>query len=265
MIHPNMLKRKADADGLSAQVVERDYVLTHVLSGISRCEQSSSFVFKGGTALRLCHLAEYRYSADLDFSLRNGLEPKEARDLVADVLVECRERLSFPLLRLSEATPPRIEYVGPLDAKPRTVKLDLAYDELVEEATTLEVLQRYEDQDECECTVYALGEIAAEKLRCVMQRLQCRDLFDLHELLAVHGVDAATAWPVFERKARHRGLDPGRFAERFEKRVPEWRARWDKELVEYVDSPPPFEAALRAVRRELRFALAADRSSVRVG
>ena len=36
---------------------------------------------------------------------------------------------------------------------------------------------------------------------------------------------------------------------------PKWEERWDKELIEYTTSPPQFDGVLRAVRRELRFAL----------
>jgi len=114
----------------------------------------------------------------------------------------------------------------------------------------------YEDQAQSQCHVYTLEEIAAEKLRCVMQRLQCRDLYDLHQLLVTCSVDAEAIWPLFERKARHRKRDPDRFGDYFDDREPRWRERWDKELAEYVTSPPHFDGALRAVRRELRFALA---------
>ena len=136
------------------------------------------------------------------------------------------------------------------------LKLDLATDELVENTVTLPITCRYEDQEECQCRVYTLEEIAAEKLRCVMQRLQCRDLYDLHELLGAGRVDAKMVWPLFERKARHRDRDPDRFAGCFIDREPRWKERWDTELSEYVTSTPHIDGVLRALRRELRFALA---------
>lgn len=204
MIHQNLIKRRADEDGLSAPAVERDYVLAHALAAISERDRQARVVFKGGTALRLCHFEDYRYSADLDFSLIDGLDAESALRLVVDALADCKERLGFPLLGLTGSTPPRIEYIGPLGARPRALKLDLATDELVENTTTLPITCRYEDQKECQCRVYTLEEIAAEKLRCIMQRLQCRDLYDLYELLVVCGVDAEAIWPLFERKARHR-------------------------------------------------------------
>jgi predicted nucleotidyltransferase component of viral defense system len=255
VIHQNMIKRRADEDRLPAPAVERDYVLTHVLTTISERDQKQRLVFKGGTSLRLCHFEDYRYSADLDFSLTGGVEAEGATRLIADALVDCRERVRLPLLELDERSPPRIRYVGPLGAKPRFVKLDLAGDELVENTTILPIRRRYEDQEAGRCRVYTLEETAAEKLRCVMQRLQCRDLLDLHELLVVNGIDAKAVWPLFELKARHRDREPTRFGESFDDRVPRWEERWNRELVEYIASPPEFDGVLRSVRRELRFAL----------
>lgn len=256
MIHPNLLKRQADRDRLTAATVERDYVLTHVLAAIGERDERAPIVFKGGTALRLCHFDTYRYSADLDFSLTGGMGIPGARALIEEALADCRKRIEFPSLRLSDTVPPAIEYIGPLDSRPRTIKLDLADGELVENTARLPIIQRYPDQQPSRCLVYTLDEIAAEKLRCVIQRVQCRDLHDLYELLAIRQVDAPEIWPLFERKARQRGVDPARFAERFLDREARWARRWDDELAEYVTGDVPhFDGVLRAVRRELRFAL----------
>ncbi len=255
MIHQNVIKRKADEDGLPAPTVERDYVLAHVLTAIAERDDGQQLVFKGGTSLRLCHFTNYRYSADLDFSLTGAVNADGATRLIAEALVDCRERIGFPLLELDERNPPRIRYVGPLGAKPRFVKLDLAPDELVEDTAILPIRRRYEDQEDGRCRVYTLEEITAEKLRCVMQRLQCRDLYDLYELLVVNKVDAETVWPLFQRKARHRDREPDRFGESSADRAPRWEERWGRELIEYTASPPEFDGVLRSVRRELRFAL----------
>ncbi len=255
MIHPNLIKRRADEDAVSAPTVERDYVLAHVLTAIAESDERGLLVFKGGTALRLCHFDDYRYSADLDFSLVDGLGIDEALALIAAALVKSKEQIGFPHLQLIDSSQPRIEFIGPLDAKPRSLKLDLADDELVENTTSESIRCRFEDQSPCRCLVYTLDEVAAEKLRCVMQRLQCRDVYDLNELLVMRDVEAEAIWPLFERKARHRDRDPDRFAEAFESHEERWADRWDRELPEYVASPPHFDGVIRAVRRELRFAL----------
>lgn len=86
-------------------------------------------IFKGGTALRLCYFDDYRYSADLGFSLANGMTAEQARAVVLNSLGETAERIGLPQLALTEDDTPRISYRGPL-GRERFVKLDLADDEL---------------------------------------------------------------------------------------------------------------------------------------
>lgn len=78
MIHQNVIKRRADEDGLPAPTVERDYVLAHVLTAIAERDDGQQLVFKGGTSLRLCHFTDYRYSADLDFSLTGAVDADQS-------------------------------------------------------------------------------------------------------------------------------------------------------------------------------------------
>ena len=88
--------------------------------------------------------------------------------------------------------------------------------------------------------------------RYVMQRLQCRDLYDIWYLLGAAGVDAAETRRSFERKAEHRGLDPGSFAQRYEKRIESYEQRWEGELVSYMTPVPDIDRVVREVKRELR-------------
>lgn len=252
MITRAVITRQADTDGVPAPTVERDYVLTHILSEIASTPGAKRMIFKGGTALRLCYFDNYRYSADLDFSLTQGITLAEARELVAQALTYAKELIELPLLALTDHDPPRISYQGPL-GKERHIKLDLADDELVDTPTTQQVLERYPDQPPATTTVYTLEEIVAEKLRCVIQRVQCRDLFDLHALLVNNGIRTEDVWDLFERKTRHKHIDPAMFPARFNDRLARYRGLWDRELEEHVpDEPPPFAATERAVRRALR-------------
>ena len=58
--------------GMPWEALERDYLLSWVLAGISRVPAlHDTQVFKGGTALRKCYFGDYRFSEGLDFS---GLE-----------------------------------------------------------------------------------------------------------------------------------------------------------------------------------------------
>lgn len=237
---------------MGAPVVERDYVLTHIMQALGQLQPPAGLVFKGGTALRLCFYEDYRYSADLDFSLVE-LRVSDAVGLVRRALEICAQAIGLPQLVLPDADPLLIRYVGPLGGA-REIKLDFADDELVLETTSRALILRYTDQreDATAPPTYTLEEVAAEKLRCVIQRLLCRDISDLHRLFVREGIDVETVWPMFEQKARAKDLDPGRFSERLSAREPQYKRRWERELSDLEPDVAPFEEVIRQLRRELR-------------
>ena len=82
MIAKGVITRHANEEHLSAQTIERDYVLAHLCAEIGSVGEPR-LVFKGGTLLRLCYFSGRRYSADLDFSAVDGLSNSEALGIVA--------------------------------------------------------------------------------------------------------------------------------------------------------------------------------------
>jgi hypothetical protein len=250
VITPALVTRRAGVDGVPAQAVERDYVQAAVLQEIGD-HMREALVFKGGTALRFCFVDGFRYSADLDFSLV-GTDVERGRQLVSAALDRARERFAFDLLELRNEATPRIHFIGPLGSE-RTIKLDLADDELVIDSEPVLLRQQWDDlRADVSIIAYTPVEIAGEKLRCVIQRLQCRDLFDLDVLFESLGVDEAAAAERFVAKASHRGLDPSPFSERFEERIAEYARRWEDELSNHMSVVPHFEGVERRVRRHLR-------------
>src|SRR5262245_3649902 len=78
MIDRAEIVRFAGEFGLRPEVVEKDYVLGWLLSGISRDEAlGPSWVFKGGTCLKKCFFETYRFSEDLDFTLPDPAQLEE--------------------------------------------------------------------------------------------------------------------------------------------------------------------------------------------
>ena len=82
---------------------------------------------------RICfRTADFEHSADLDYSLL-GITEAQAFEMIRVAARRCRDRIGAALVeRDIEANPPHIRYIGPLAAKPRTIKLDLADDELAD-------------------------------------------------------------------------------------------------------------------------------------
>lgn len=255
MLTRHALARRADTDGVDAAVVERDYVLAHVVAQLhhARPEDGGRLVFKGGTALRFTYLPHYRYSADLDFTVLGGSAEASAAAL-GKVLEAAREHVRLPHLELTEGDKPAIAYIGPLGtARPRQIKVDLATDEHVESVEERTLLGVWPDlPDPVPFAVYPIEEIGAEKLRCVIQHVQCRDLYDLFRLTEDAALSLAEVRPLYERKARAKNLDPGTFAQRFEDRVERYDQRWSTEMSEHLADPPRFDDVLRIVRRQLR-------------
>ena len=72
MIDRRELLEAASSFSLIPSVVEKDYVLGWVLAGINAHQEiAESWVFKGGTCLKKCYFETYRFSEDLDFTLRD--------------------------------------------------------------------------------------------------------------------------------------------------------------------------------------------------
>ena len=250
MTHRARITQQAARDGVPAPTVERDYVLAHIVAALAALDDSHGLVFKGGTALRLCYFEDYRYSADLDFSVvEGGLEAAYAA--IEAALAAATGVVGA--LSLTSEEPKRIRYQGPL-GRERHLKVDIADDELVLNVDTIKPLPRWPDlPDTRTVRVYSLAEIAGEKLRCVMQRMQCRDLFDLWVLFEDAGVDPRDAAEIFIPKAEHRHLDPGRFEGSYRARLGQYRRRWTGELeIHLPGDVPHFEQVERAVSRRLR-------------
>lgn len=149
--------------GLTAHVVEKDYVLGWVLAGISQHpDLATTWVFKGGTGLKKCYFETYRFSEDLDFTLTDAAHMQEAflTQAFADVSgwvydaigIEIpKDNIRFDIFqnpRGGICAQGRLGYRGPLQPRgdlPR-VKLDLTPDEvLVLKPSIQEVHHPYSD------------------------------------------------------------------------------------------------------------------------
>jgi len=81
--------------GLAPEVVEKDYVLGWFLGAIySHPALRADWLFKGGTCLKKCYFETYRFSEDLDFTLRNPDHLKQ--EFLDTTFAEIAERVYEP-------------------------------------------------------------------------------------------------------------------------------------------------------------------------
>lgn len=231
MIDKREILETASALGLLPNVVEKDYVLGWVLAGINaHPELADSWVFKGGTCLKKCYFETYRFSEDLDFTLRDEshLEESFLRRVLGDVvawvadasgLAMPAEQLGFdfyenPRGRLS--CQGKIGYRGPVSPTSGAggwpkIKLDLTADEkLVLPAARREVFHPYSDRPEEGLWIncYAYEEAFGEKVRALGERTRPRDLYDVVNLYR-HGdsrPSPAVLRDVLEQKCAYKGI-----------------------------------------------------------
>jgi predicted nucleotidyltransferase component of viral defense system len=192
----------ASQTSLLPHVIEKDYVLGWMLAGIYAHEElAESWIFKGGTCLKKCFFETYRFSEDLDFTLRNeahideGFLKRVFAEVGAWIYDETgiqipADKQDFEIFRNPRGNlscQGKISYRGPISpthALPR-IKLDLTADErVVLPPAVAEIFHPYSDAPEegIEVLAYDYVEAFAEKFRALGERTRPRDLYDVVNL-----------------------------------------------------------------------------------
>jgi predicted nucleotidyltransferase component of viral defense system len=167
MIDRREILEAASSFSLLPNIVEKDYVLGWILAGIYAHEElAETWIFKGGTCLKKCYFETYRFSEDLDFTLRNEEHLDEEflqtvfEQVVAWVTDQSglnipADQLEFDIYANPRGRPnceAKIAYRGPVSPTsggwPK-IKLDLTADErLVLPSVRREVFHPYSDRPE---------------------------------------------------------------------------------------------------------------------
>ncbi|MDP3936928.1 MAG: nucleotidyl transferase AbiEii/AbiGii toxin family protein [Deltaproteobacteria bacterium] len=271
MIDKREILETASALGLLPSIVEKDYVLGWLLAGINaHPDLADAWVFKGGTCLKKCYFETYRFSEDLDFTLRDERQLEEGflRRVLGEVvtwvaeesgLAVPAEQLGFdfyqnPRGRLS--CQGRIGCRGPVSPTSGAggwpkIKLDLTADEkLVLPAVRREVFHPYSDRpkDGLWINSYAYEEAFGEKVRALGERTRPRDLYDVVNLYR-HGdsrPSPAVLRDVLAQKCAYKGIALPTF-EALQPHRADLEAMWANMLGHQLPMLPPvadFWAAL---------------------
>jgi len=214
MIRSSEIQKIANLEKVRDTQIEKDYVLSWILIGISKSPiLRSSLAFKGGTVLKKFYFNDYRYSEDLDFTLINQTNSNDdiqnAFKLIFDyILDETNISLLMDDFTIHNTGNINfyISYIGPLGGvgSNKRVKVDISRSELL--CFPLEwhsMIKKYSDQSDIKLQCYSLNEVLTEKMRSLISRSQPRDYYDLWYLSDVCGLEMVENKIEFEQKARH--------------------------------------------------------------
>jgi predicted nucleotidyltransferase component of viral defense system len=262
---------QAKAFDLSEANVQRDYVFGWIISGIFReSSLADRATLKGGNALRKGYLPGTRFSDDLDFSTRGHLDGDAVLTELNQVCEFASDatgiRFDIGRNRLSgEQQIDRARHVykyqlyfkdmiGGQDHVTISIRVDMTeYDRLYLPVQERQLIHPYSDADACAATIRCvkLEEALADKLKCLLQRRYCYDLFDLVYGVFVTkdiAVDRAELMTVFLRKTIF-GSSPGAArALLLDLPFDTYRGWWDKVLLVPAASRMSFDAAVETLR-----------------
>jgi predicted nucleotidyltransferase component of viral defense system len=193
MISLREVQRLAYEQQVAEQSIERDYILTWILTELSlHPSLGKAAMLKGGTALKKLYYPEWRYSEDLDFTLSQPWKLEAITTAIGEVCLACQQSSGLEVNVATEE--PRydgeqlrsmtiyIAYIGPLrrTRRPRELKIDFTADEVIVAKPVKRPLKRmYSDEAKPARKIlcYTLEEIFAEKMRTILQRTEPRDLY----------------------------------------------------------------------------------------
>ena len=271
MIKSSELNKIANKEGVRQQQIEKDYVISWILWGISNHTiLNKVLVFKGGTCLKKIYFENYRYSEDMDFTLisigDNNLSDNEIFMALSDLFLAIKEEANIDLTipenskgihESSGSLKFYINYIGPLGGNGDHVKVDLTKGEKLEFDTVYrKVLHQYTDLEELgegfNVQSYHINEIIIEKMTALMGRTVPRDLYDFDYLTNFEGLEVQNVYYEFERKASHKGHNPKEFIEKVSKKVKTFESSWNENLSHQVKDLPKFKDVWRDVNKQFR-------------
>ena len=269
--------------GIPWEVLERDYLLSWILAGVSQVPAlGDTLVFKGGTALKKCYFGEYRFSEDLDFSGLDGVPVGDAMERLVMEACECAVGLLdeyAPVEIVCERYTERDPHPGgqeaftirarlPWQSHPQTrVMIEVTVDERVlRPVERRRVIHEYGEPLEAEVQVYSLEEVVAEKLRAILQqadmferrgwsRSRARDYYDLWRVLDTYRgqMDLTGFSSLLQQKCAVRGVAFAGPEDFFHARMLSYVGdTWEQWLGPLVPGLPSFEAVINALRPQVR-------------
>jgi len=250
VIEKQELIAKSLAWQLPIHTVEKDYVLGLILYGIATHPVlKKKWVFKGGTCIKKCYIADYRFSEDLDFTIidQASLDPerilRQLQEIAEIVLSTFGLIINVDGIKVSpfpdkhgQFLQAKLPFRGPVSISGSypNIKFDLSGEEkLIDRPAQRKLLHAYSDAKESACRIlsYSFSELFAEKIRALAERARPRDLYDVVNLYSIHQdfeENRLKMTEILKAKFAHRGLAyPSRLQHIPAHQIAELKVDWD--------------------------------------
>ena len=265
----NRLFKEQGGRRIPESVLERDYCIAWFLVGLSRAPLRDKIAFKGGTALRRCHFADYRFSEDLDFTLLEPLTFEQIQQQLEPVYDEIKKasNITFKFSRPDPVSHQNcytfyLTYEGPLPvtSTKKEIKVDMTISEKVfykpKKIAVLKNCDEFSDLPvDAKILAYPLSEIASEKTVALLDRARTepRDLYYLWYLtVESNDIDLADCLPAISAKLLHRGKKLDDVRSEFHKKEARLKKMWETRLSSQMANLSEFDNVYRAVKRSFR-------------
>lgn len=209
MLLQSEILRIAEKEGVPPDTIDKNWVLGHLLAVLFEKKWAQeNLVFKGGTCLKKCYFEKYRFSEDLDFTLKDKDLQITNRMLqsVCDTITD-KVGILFSKVKIEPiywennqvGYNTKIKFWGanhkknqqpPAEQRWQTeIKIEIVhYEKLINDPVFKPLLSIYSDSGlfvSQTIPCYQLVEIMGEKLRALLQRSYPapRDYYDIWKLL----------------------------------------------------------------------------------
>lgn len=261
----NRLLKEHGGRRIPDQTIELDYALGWFLSELARHPFGDKLAFKGGTALRRCHIGEYRFSEDLDFTLLYDdvtFEKIQAAFEEIGAIVKDNTGMDFQFGAV-DRTPHKnshtftMRFTGPMRSE-RTFKVDITIAECIvgqlEQKPVLRTYDAFDFPEGISVKTYSLDEIATEKLVALTdkQRTQPRDLYDLWYMSTEEHIDVANLAKALAQKLDFRQRSADGLVDVLKNKKNTLERTWETRLAPQMAEIPAFDTVFRETERLIR-------------
>ena len=190
----NDIKRLSGEKKIPVGIIEKDYVLSLMLSLLANCNIRDKLIFKGGTAIKKMYFSDARFSIDLDFNFNEISIASIQREVTGLIKSTAFNTVEFVKIKNEFESKKEdvyrcmIEYEGPIKHNlNQSVRLDFnGRETLLFDIQEKRILDVYESEM-MHVTVPTMDitEMFAEKCRALITRKEqkSKDLFDIYFLI----------------------------------------------------------------------------------